>query len=120
MSHCSTFLSVRETDNISCLSTLKHLCLSHERDRSHIEKVLRGIQGEKSSKDMTSSRIWSHQLAQASPEKGDGTRCPEDKRSLLACHTSRKYSLETSCNSVFKFGINDIKSSADQNNVTRT
>ena len=37
-----------------------------------------GIRGEKSNKDMASSRnlvskIW----AQASPKKGDGTRCPE-------------------------------------------
>ena len=42
------------------------------------EKVPRDIQGEKSSKDMASSRnlvstIW----AQASPENGDETRCLE-------------------------------------------
>ena len=43
-----------------------------------IEKVPRGIQGEKSSKDMGSSRnLVSTIGAQASPKKGDGTRCPE-------------------------------------------
>ena len=43
-----------------------------------IEKVPRGIQGEKSSKDMASSRnLVSTIGAQASPKKGDGTRCPE-------------------------------------------
>ena len=41
-------------------------------------KVPRGIQGEKSSKDMVSSRnVISKIGAQASPKKGDGTRCPE-------------------------------------------
>ena len=46
--------------------------------KSKIEKVPRGIRGEKSSTDMASSRnlvstIW----ALASPKMGDGTRCPE-------------------------------------------
>ena len=46
--------------------------------RSKIERVPRGIQGKKSSKDMASLRklvstIW----AQASPKIRDGTRCPE-------------------------------------------
>ena len=45
---------------------------------SKIEKVPRGIQGEKSSRDMASSRnLVSTIGAQASPKKGDGTRCPE-------------------------------------------
>ena len=45
---------------------------------SKIEKVPRGIQGERSSKDMESSRnLVSTIGAQASPKKGDGTRCPE-------------------------------------------
>ena len=45
---------------------------------SKIEKVPRGIQGEKSSKDMASSRnLVSTIGAQASPKKKDGTRCPE-------------------------------------------
>ena len=45
---------------------------------SKIEKVPRGIQGEKSSKDMASSRnLVSTIGAQASPKKGGGTRCPE-------------------------------------------
>ena len=42
------------------------------------EKVPRGIRGEKSSKDMASSRnLVSTIGAQASPTMGDGTRCPE-------------------------------------------
>ena len=47
-------------------------------DRSKIEKVPRGIRGEKSSKDMASSRnLVSTIGALASPKMGDGTRCPE-------------------------------------------
>ena len=43
-----------------------------------IEKVPRGIGGEKSSKDMVSSRnLVSTIGALASPKMGDGTRCPE-------------------------------------------
>ena len=43
-----------------------------------IEKVPRGIRGEKSSKDMASSRnLVSTIVALASPKLGDGTRCPE-------------------------------------------
>ena len=43
-----------------------------------IEKVPRGNQGLKSGKDMASSRnLVSTIGAQASPKKGDGTRCPE-------------------------------------------
>ena len=46
--------------------------------RSKIEKVPRGIWGEKSSKDMASSRnLVSTIGAFASPKMGDGTRCPE-------------------------------------------
>ena len=46
--------------------------------RSKIEKAQRGIQGEKSSKDMASlMNLVSTIGAQASPKKGDGTRCPE-------------------------------------------
>ena len=45
--------------------------------RSKIEKVPRGIRGEKSSKDMASSRnLVSTIGALASPKMGDGTRCP--------------------------------------------
>ena len=45
---------------------------------SKIEKVPRGVRGEKSSKDMASSRnLVSTIGAQASPTMGDGTRCPE-------------------------------------------
>ena len=43
-----------------------------------IAKVPRGIQGEKSSKDTASWRnLVSTIGAQASPKRGDGTRCPE-------------------------------------------
>ena len=46
--------------------------------RSKIEKVPRGIRGEKPSKDMASSRnLVSTIGALASPKMGDGTRCPE-------------------------------------------
>ena len=46
--------------------------------KGKIEKVPRGIRGEKSSKDMTSSRnLVSTIGALASPNMGDGTRCPE-------------------------------------------
>ena len=45
---------------------------------SKIEKVPRGMRGEKSSKDMASSRnLVSTIGALASPKMGDGTRCPE-------------------------------------------
>ena len=45
---------------------------------SKIEKVPRGIRGERSSKDKASSRnLVSTIRAQASPTMGDGTRCPE-------------------------------------------
>ena len=45
---------------------------------SKIEKVPRDIRGEKSSKDMASSRnLVSTIGALASPKLGDGTRCPE-------------------------------------------
>ena len=43
-----------------------------------IKKVPRGIRGEKSSKDMASSRNLVSKIgAQASPKMGNGTRCPE-------------------------------------------
>ena len=45
---------------------------------SKIEKVPMSIRGEKSSKDMASSRnLVSTNGAQASPTMRDGTRCPE-------------------------------------------
>ena len=45
---------------------------------SQIEKVQRGIQGEQLSKDMANSTNMVSTIgAQASPKKGDGTRCPE-------------------------------------------
>ena len=46
--------------------------------KGKIEKVPRGIRGEKSSKNMASSRnLVSTIGALASPKMGDGTRCPE-------------------------------------------
>ena len=46
----------------------------------------------------------------ASPKMGDGTRCPEGKRSLLASHTRCKCSMETTHNSVeVKLGIKVMK-----------
>ena len=46
---------------------------------SKTEKVPRGIQSEKSSKDMASLRnlVIRTIVALASPKMGDGTRCPE-------------------------------------------
>ena len=50
----------------------------YNKTQSKIEKVPRGIRGEKSSKDMASSRnLVSTIGALASPKMGDGTRCPE-------------------------------------------
>ena len=55
----------------------KHIGLKGQ-NISKIEKVPRGIRGEKSSKDMASSRnLVSTIGALASPKMGDGTRCPE-------------------------------------------
>ena len=60
-------------DNASFFSLLRAYCFP-----SKIEKVPRGIRGEKSSKDMASSRnLVSTIGALASPKMGDGTRCPE-------------------------------------------
>ena len=62
-----------------------------------IEKVPRGIRGEKSSKDMASSRnLVSTIGALASPKMGTEPGVRKGKRSLLACHTCRKCSMETS------------------------
>ena len=66
---------------------LRSLCGHAIRDRyfsaivlllRQIEKVPRGIQGGKSSKDMASSRnLVSIIGAKAKPKRGNGTRCPE-------------------------------------------
>ena len=60
---------------------------------------------------MTSSvKLVSSIGAYASPQKGDGNRCPEGKRSLLASHTRCKCSMETTRNSVkVKPGIKVMK-----------
>ena len=63
-----------------CISTKLTMYTLHIRYGlpSKIEKVPRGIRGEKSSKDMASSRnLVSTIGALASPKMGDGTRCPE-------------------------------------------
>ena len=71
----------------------------------------RGIQGEKSSKDMASSRnLVSTIGAQASPEKGAEPGVRKGRRSLLASHTRCKCSMETTHNSVkVKLGIKVMK-----------
>ena len=66
---------------------------------SKIEKVPRGIRGEKSSKDMASSRnLVSTIGALASPKMGTEPGVKKGKRSLLACHTRCKCSMETTHN----------------------
>ena len=56
----------------------RHRNVRTEEDVSKIEKVPRGIRGQKLSKDIASSRnLVSTIGAQASPTMGDGTRCPE-------------------------------------------
>ena len=68
---------------------------------SKIGKVSRGIQGEKSSKNKESSRylvsILEHKQV---PKRGTQPGVRKGKRSLLACHTRRKCSMETTRNSV--------------------
>ena len=66
---------------------------------SKIEKVPRGIRGEKSSKDMASSRnLVSTIGALASPKMGTEPGVRKGKRSLLACQTRCKCSMETTHN----------------------
>ena len=79
---------------------------------SKIEKVPRGIRGEKSSKDMASSRnLVSTIGALASPKKwGTEPGVRKGKRSLLACHTRCNISIETTRNSVkVKVGFKVMK-----------
>ena len=60
---------------MTCNIVANHKCCTV---LSKIEKVPRGIQGKKSSRDMASARnLVSTIGAQASPKKGDGTRCLE-------------------------------------------
>ena len=66
---------------------------------SKIEKVPRGIRGEKSSKDTASSRnLVSTFGALASPKMRTEPGVRKGKRSLLACHTRCKCSMETTHN----------------------
>ena len=65
-----------QNNNFLCNDT--YMYLRFDTGISKIEKVPRGIQGEKSSKDMASSRnLVSTIGALASPKMGDVTRCPE-------------------------------------------
>ena len=78
---------------------------------SKIEKVPRGFRGEKSSKDMASSRnLVSTIGALASPKWGTEPGVRKGKRSLLASHTRCICSMETTHNSVkVKLGIKVMK-----------
>ena len=70
-----------------------HVCRRQNRER--------GIQGEKSSRDIASSRnLVSAIGAQASPKRDTEPGVRKGKRSLLASHTRCKYSMETTHNSV--------------------
>ena len=75
--------------------------------RSKIEKVPRGIRGEKSSKDMASSR---NLVSTIGALWGTEPGVRKGKRSLLASHTRCKCSMETTHNSVkVKLGIKVMK-----------
>ena len=77
--HVSPFSYTSEGFTLVCEFELHYSIEGSCRGRlSKIEKVPRGVRGEKSSKDMASSRnLVSTIGAQASPTMGDGTRCPE-------------------------------------------
>ena len=79
-------------------------------ETSKIEKVPRGIRGEKSSKEEVRG-IWSQQLEHYQvPKWGTEPGVRKDKHSLLACHTRCKCSMETTRNSVkVKVGIKVMK-----------
>ena len=78
------FYSLTQDNSYALSASSAHLGMTFsiffyfESNESKIEKVPRGIQGEKSSKNMASSRnLVSTIGAQVSPTNGDGTRCPE-------------------------------------------
>ena len=79
--------------------------------QSKIEKVPRDIQGTKSSKDIANSRnLVSTIGAQASQKRGTEPGVRKGKRSLLACHSRCKCSMETTHNLVkVKLGIKVFK-----------
>ena len=61
-----------------------------------IAQIPRGIQDEKSSKDMASSRFLVSTIrAQASPQKGDRTRCPEGWAFPATPWTHQSFSRQT-------------------------
>ena len=69
--------------NIYIMSTFMYINIMQVLRQSKIENVPRGIRGEKSSKDMTSSRnLVSTIGAQANPTMGDGTSCPEEIKEI--------------------------------------
>ena len=78
-----SFVIVSQTKHskrLKCNALIVPKSVKAKRDSviSKIEKVPRGIRGEKSSKDMASSRnLVSTIGALASPKMRDGTRCPE-------------------------------------------
>ena len=73
--------------------------------RKQNRESTKGIRGEKSSKDMASSRnLVSTIGALASPKWGTEPGVRKGKRSLLASHTRRKCSMETS-----QFGKSQVR-----------
>ena len=82
---------------ISFISFVRVLCTSE----SKVERGPTNIRGEKSSKDMASSKnLISTIGAEASPKMGDATRCPLGVRVPCwhACHTRCKCLMETTHN----------------------
>ena len=76
-----------------------------------IEKIQRGIQGEKSSKESAiSENLVSTIGASKSPKKGTEPGVWKVNRSLQVCNTHCKYSIETTRNSVkAKLGFKVMK-----------
>ena len=102
--------NVKQRCCYNIITTISHVISSEGLQRKKIEKVPRGIQGEKSSKDMASSRNLVSKIgAQASPKRWTEPGVRKGKRSLLASHTRCKCSMETTHNSVkVKLGIKVI------------
>ena len=89
-------------------SSSRYLSMLTRSGMIKIEKVPRGIQGEKTRQVWGN---WAQQLEHKQvPKQGDGTRCSEGKPSQLSCHTLRKCSVETTRNSVrVNLGIRVVK-----------
>ena len=87
---CCTSVSDFNSSNLHITSKLLKQGSDIASSESKIEKVPRGIRGEKSSKDMASSRNLALTIgAQASPTIGGRNQVSgrQGKRPLLACHT---------------------------------